>query len=146
MVKIRAREKRAAEVAKNLSALLQETGMSQADVSRATGIPRDAFGRYLHGVNLPPARKVTKIAAAFGCSPHRIDPSLPEDLRLPEGPDQSTALFSLHRGTSEGRLRIKMNTELPSELVMEIARVVVENGGEGPQQASGDPGPTEMEL
>jgi transcriptional regulator with XRE-family HTH domain len=145
MVKIRAREKRAAEVAKNLSALLLETGMSQADVSRATGIPRDAFGRYLHGINLPPARKVAKIAATFGCSPHRIDPSLPEDLSLPAGPDPSSPLFSVGRGTSEGRLRIKMDTELPSELVMKIARVVAENGGEAPQEAPVDPGPTEME-
>lgn len=143
MVKIRAREKRAAEVAKNLSALLQETGMSQADVSRATGIPRDAFGRYLHGINLPPARKVAKIAAAFGCSPNQIDPSLPEDLSLPAGPDPSSPLFSVGRGTSEGRLRIRMDTELPSELIMEIARVVAENSGEIPH--SEDPSPTEME-
>lgn len=143
MVKMRAREKRAAEVAKNLSTLLQETGMSQADVSRATGIPRDAFGRYLHGINLPPARKVAKIADAFGCSPHRIDPSLPENLSLPEGPDPSSPLFSVGRGTSEGRLRIRMDTELPSELVMEIARVVAESSGEGP--CSEDPSPTEME-
>jgi transcriptional regulator with XRE-family HTH domain len=142
-VKIRAREKRAAEVAKNLSALLQETGMSQADVSRAAGIPRDAFGRYLHGINVPPARKVAKIAAAFGCAPHRIDPSLPKDLRLPEGPAPSSALFSLHRGASEGRLRIKMDAELPSELVMEIARVVAESAGGSPRFE--DPSLTEME-
>jgi transcriptional regulator with XRE-family HTH domain len=145
MGKIRAREKRAAEVAKNLSDLLRESGMSQADASRASGIPRDAFGRYLHGLNLPPARKVAKIAAAFGCSPHRIDPSLPEDLRLPDGPDPSSTLLSVRRGSVEGNLRITMDTELPSELAMRLARIVTEHVGKGPQGAPEQTNPNEME-
>jgi transcriptional regulator with XRE-family HTH domain len=119
--------------------------MSQADASRASGIPRDAFGRYLHGLNLPPARKVAKIAAAFGCSPHRIDPSLPEDLRLPDGPDPSSTLLSVRRGSVEGNLRITMDTELPSELAMRLARIVTEHVGKGPQGAPEQTNPNEME-
>ena len=145
MTKTRARDKRAAEIAKNLSDLIRQSGMSQADVSRASGIPRDAFGRYLHGVNLPPAWKVARIAAAFGCSAHRIDPSLPEDLRPPAGPDRSAALFSVRRGSVEGNLRITMDAELPNELVMNIARIVTEHVGEGPRAAPEQKTPNEME-
>lgn len=140
-----ARGKKAADIAKNLNILLQQTGLSQADVSRASGIPRDAFGRYLHGVNLPPARKIARIAAALGCSPHQIDPSLPADLKLLDSPDTSSRILSIGRGLREGHMRITMDAELPGDLIISIARLITEHGGQGPQVGMDQTSSTNME-
>lgn len=113
-------------VAKNIRSLLAKTALSQADVSRKTGIPRDAFGRYLHGVNRPPAKKVAMIAAAFGCKPHDIDPDLPEgDIATELGPLE---LKSYTAGPplcgDPGKMRIEISADLPTETVLEVLRIL----------------------
>ncbi len=113
-------------VAQNLQSLLARTALSQADVSRRTGIPRDAFGRYLHGINKPPAKKVALIASVFGCTPHDIDPDLPEgDIASDLGPIE---LKSYTAGAplsgDPGKLRLEISADLPTEQVVEILRIL----------------------
>ena len=113
-------------VAQNLQSLLARTALSQADVSRRTGIPRDALGRYLHGINRPPAKKVAMIAAALGCTPRDIDPDLPEgDIATDLGPLE---LKSYSAGPplsgDPGKMRLEIEADLPTEQVIEILRIL----------------------
>lgn len=112
--------------AKNIRALLAKTTMSQADVSRATGIPRDAFGRYLHGVNRPPAKKVALIASALGCKPRDIDPSLPDvDIVSELGPiELKSYTAGPPRSGHPGQMRLEISADLPTETVLEVLRVL----------------------
>lgn len=123
-------------IALNLKTLLLRSGMSQADVSRATDIPRDAFGRYLHGVNLPKAGTVAKIAEAFGCSPREIDPSLPESIADPVRSRTSSPLFAIGHGSRKGHLRIRMDTELPTDVIFSITKLMAEYSKQAPEDPS----------
>lgn len=118
-------------ISRNLKGLLRVSGMSQADVSRSTGIPRDAFGRYLHGVNLPPPVKVAQIAQALGCSPRDIDPTLPEEMTKTVAPRAGSPLFTIGHGTRAGHLRIRMDTELPGDVIVSITSLLTEFSGRG---------------
>jgi|GEM_PF-6430076 transcriptional regulator with XRE-family HTH domain len=110
--------------AQNLRRLLEQSGLSQAEVARLSHIPRDAFGRYLHGVNRPPAVKVANLAEVFGCSHLDIDPELPAELTLPKRAVTFDELFSVYPSKRRGYMRVKMDTELPAALVTRIVELM----------------------
>lgn len=112
--------------AQNLRRLLEQSGLSQAEVARLAHIPRDAFGRYLHGVNRPPAVKVASLADVFGCSHRDIDPDLPEELNLPKRSVTFDELFSVYPSKRRGYMRVKMDAELPSALVTRLVELMGE--------------------
>lgn len=110
--------------ARNLKSLLEKSGMTQAEVARQAHIARDALGRYLHGVNKPPARRVMSLAEVFGVSHRDIDPSLPEELNIPRHVSEHDELFSVHPSNRPGHMRVKMDAELSSEAVAAIVEIV----------------------
>lgn len=110
--------------AQNLRRLLEQSGLSQAEVARLAHIPRDAFGRYLHGVNRPPAVKVASLADVFGCSHKDIDPDLPEELKLPKRSLSFDELFSVYPSKRRGYMRVKLDAELPLALVTRLVEVM----------------------
>lgn len=117
-------EKDLPATAKNLRELLRRSGMSQAEVARKAHIARDAFGRYLHGVNRPPAKRVVALAEALGVSHLDIDPELPDELHIPRHQSEYDELFSIHPAKLPGHMRIKMDAELPVEVVTRIVEIV----------------------
>lgn len=110
--------------AKNLRALLEKSGLTQAEVARQAHMARDALGRYLHGVNKPPARRVVALAEVFGVSHRDIDPSLPEEIHIPRHQSPYDELFSVHPSSRPGHMRIKMDAELPAEAVAAMVEIV----------------------
>lgn len=110
--------------ARNLQVILEKSGMTQAEVARRAHVARDALGRYLHGVNKPPARRVVALAEALGVSHRDIDPSLPEELNLPRHQSPYDELFSVHPSSRLGHMRVKMDAEMPSEAVAAIVEIV----------------------
>ena len=111
-------------VARNLRNLLTRSGMSQAEVARKAHIARDALGRYLHAVNRPPAKRVVALAEVLGVSHRDIDPELPDELHIPRHQSESDELFSIHPARASEHMRIKMDAELPVEVVMRIVEIV----------------------
>jgi transcriptional regulator with XRE-family HTH domain len=59
-------EARKRELAENIYRLLLSKGWRQADLSRATGLPRDMISTYVLGKALAPGENVRKMAEAFG--------------------------------------------------------------------------------
>jgi transcriptional regulator with XRE-family HTH domain len=112
--------------AQNLRRLLEQSGLSQAEVARLAHIPRDAFGRYLHGVNRPPAAKVASLAEVFGCSHRDIDPDLPEELKLPKRSVTFDELFTVYPSKRRGYMKVRMDAELPAELVTRLVQLMSE--------------------
>jgi transcriptional regulator with XRE-family HTH domain len=110
--------------AQNLRLLLERSGMTQAELARRAHIARDALGRYVHGVNKPPVKRVMALAEAFGVSHRDIDPSLPEKLHLPRHESVHDEFFSVHPAGKPGHMRIKMDAELPVEAVTAIVEIV----------------------
>lgn len=110
--------------AQNLRLLLERSGMTQAELARRAHIARDALGRYVHGVNKPPVKRVVALAEAFGVSHRDIDPSLPEKLHLPRHESVHDEFFSVHPAGKPGHMRIKMDAELPVEAVTAIVEIV----------------------
>lgn len=110
--------------AQNLRRLLEQSGLSQAEVARMAHVPRDAFGRYLHGVNRPPAVKVVNLAEVFGCSHLDIDPDLPEELNLPKRSLAFEELFTVYPSKRRGYMRVKMDAELPAALVTRLVELM----------------------
>ena len=110
--------------AKNLRLLLERSGMTQAEVSRRAHIARDALGRYIHGVNKPPIKRVVALAEVFGVSHREIDPSLPDELSIPRHKAVHDEIFSVHSADKPGHMRIKMDAELPIEAVTAITEIV----------------------
>ena len=51
-----------------LQLIRKARGISQAELSRLTGIHRTLIARYEGGVTWPGARKLARLAAALGCS------------------------------------------------------------------------------
>ena len=51
-----------------LQLIRKAKGISQAELSRLTGIHRTLIARYEGGVTWPGARKLARMAAALGCS------------------------------------------------------------------------------
>lgn len=112
--------------AQNLRRLLDQSGLSQAEVARLSHIPRDAFGRYLHGVNRPPAAKVFNLAEVFGCSHRDIDPDLPEELNLPRKSSIHDEILSVYPSKRRGYMRVKIDADLPAALVTRIVELMGE--------------------
>jgi transcriptional regulator with XRE-family HTH domain len=51
---------------------LEKKKMSAADLSRATGLSKDAIGSYVHARSLPTKESLVKIAKALGCKPDAL--------------------------------------------------------------------------
>ena len=66
------------EFADNLHKLLLRRGWKQADLARATGIPRDAVSRYIREMSLPEPSNLVKMADAFGMKPEDLLPNYAE--------------------------------------------------------------------
>ncbi len=61
------------EIAKRLSALIQESGMSYRDLSEMTGISKTAIQRYATGdTEKIPVDRIIKLAGALGTTPEAL--------------------------------------------------------------------------
>lgn len=115
--------------AQNLRTLLERSGMTQAELARRAHIARDALGRYIHGVNKPPVKRIVALAEAFGVSHRDIDPSLPDELNIPRHESVYDEIFSVHPAGKVGHMRIKMDAELPIDVVTAIVEIVGTRSG-----------------
>lgn len=50
----------------NVTQLMKERGISQAELSRRTGLPRSSISQYLAGKNVPRRKALEQIAEALG--------------------------------------------------------------------------------
>lgn len=98
--------------ADNLKMIMTERGITQADLSKLTGIGRSSISQYLSGKNEPtPERKVI-IAEAVGCSVDELDRakvSVPMDATIQRLPvEQAARLMGMNhttvrKGLKQGR-------------------------------------------
>lgn len=110
--------------ARRLITLLRSKDMSQADLSRACGLSRDATSKYARGVVLPTPKNMVNIAKALGVQP--------ADLMLPSAANPSgEAAMSMASSSRAPRAHIdlapngKAFIDISGEMTMEAAMSVI---------------------
>lgn len=71
---------------RRLGEALAASGMTQADLARATGIDRGSISLYLNGKYNPKADKLRRLAAALGVTPEWLSGIEPESAAAPSIP------------------------------------------------------------
>ena len=72
----------AAVIGRNLSRILKERGVTQAELARRLGIARAGINKYVQGVAAPSPRNIVRIARALGVT---TDTLLSAQEALPQG-------------------------------------------------------------
>lgn len=67
-----------------LNNAMHERGMTQADLSRITGIGKPSISQYCHGTNKPTLARRRTIAEALGMHPEYFEEVTPEPEEKPE--------------------------------------------------------------
>lgn len=96
----------------NLPLLLQNRGMSQNDLSEATGIPRVYIVYFASGRMIPSGEQLEKICKALGVTPDLIypDPTLRDCLADDPPPrEKSRAASALYEARKEARREVRKN-------------------------------------
>ena len=98
--------------ADNLKMIMTEKGITQADLSKLTGIGRSSISQYLSGKNEPTPERTVIIAEAVGCSGDELDRmkvSVPVDATIQRLPvEQAAKLMGMNhmtvrKGLKQGR-------------------------------------------
>ncbi len=103
-----------------LRAILRERSMSQADLARAVGLPRDRISHYCNG-GFPRPQKLAAIAKA-----------LDMDVRVLEGSSAtspvaaSTSTCRVEPTEQQGRMRLFVDAEMSAAAAFRIAAMVSE--------------------
>ncbi|MDO4670411.1 MAG: helix-turn-helix transcriptional regulator [Aerococcus sp.] len=61
-------------ISQNINTLLEQQKVTQAELSKKTGIPKSTLTSYVKGTSLPVVTNITKIARFFGLEVSDIDP------------------------------------------------------------------------
>ena len=78
--------------------LMRFYGITQAELSKRTGITEAAISNYLHGTREPRQDKISAIADAFGVSPAWV---MGYSVPMKEKPDSTDRLLSYYRKLCE---------------------------------------------
>lgn len=115
--------------AQNLQRILADRGLQQSEVAAASGLARDAFGRYFHGKTKPPPKKLIAIAAALGVKPSEIDPDGIAFDSSEIGGDLRQPAFEISPSVSgkSGFYSLRVNVELPKNVALQIANLIEDN-------------------
>jgi len=103
------------EFARRVNARLDELGMSQADLARATNMGRDNISSYCRGKTRPRPDSLARLARALKCEssdlwPREEGEGVDSDIRIEFG--------------DEGMVRIQINVTLPARSAYEVIEMV----------------------
>ncbi|UWR30960.1 helix-turn-helix domain-containing protein [Sulfitobacter sp. W002] len=112
--------------AQNLQRILEERNLQQSEVAEASGLKRDAFGRYYHGKTPPPAKKLIAIARALKVKPSDINPDATglDDVEMTEIEGDPIYQMTPAMSRRAGYLMLRINTELPAGMAVRIVEEI----------------------
>lgn len=101
--------------AENLARVLEERGMSQTDLSKASGLSKDAISTYMRQRSIPTRDSLKLVADALGVEPAELVPKVTGEARRP----QITV-------TMEGldQMRVVVDAVLPAAVAAQIIELV----------------------
>ena len=70
----------------NLKRVMEEKGITPAELSKETGIGRSSLSQYLHGKNIPTETRKAQIAYALGVDPKELEAEVTQVCEIPKIP------------------------------------------------------------
>lgn len=119
------RDIRRQHLARELHRRSMQKMLSQADISRATGLGRDSISRYFRGQTQPDPLSVLKLARALDCKPRDLDPGA-VDVPLQPPANGAPAMDVRQSSSDPTKGVLQINLELPFRTIAEIMRLVDE--------------------
>jgi transcriptional regulator with XRE-family HTH domain len=104
--------------------LVEQSGLTQAEIARRAGLQRDAFGRYMLGKTRTPSKKLIGIARVFGVPPSHLDPNRPELDEIAEANPTPVHDYTITPAAGAGMVRLEFSAELPIEVAAEIVKIL----------------------
>jgi transcriptional regulator with XRE-family HTH domain len=114
------REMRRQEFGRNLWQLLLKRGMTQSDLSRASGLGRDSVSGYVRGRNLPEPTSAKKLADALGVTMEDLYPGSTE-----RAIDGELPAFEMKQAAGHpGRAWVRVNRMMSFAAATKIAAII----------------------
>lgn len=104
--------------AQKIYQLRMKKGWSQADLHRASGLPRDAISVYELGKSLPTEASLKKLAKALDVDPKELMPA-----RVLAHRDK-LAMFEIKTIDTPGRVLLRVNQEVDLAVALKIAELL----------------------
>jgi transcriptional regulator with XRE-family HTH domain len=104
--------------------LVEQSGLTQAEIARRAGLQRDAFGRYMLGKTRTPSKKLISIARVFGVPPSHLDPSRSELDEVAEANPAPVHDYTITPAAGAGMVRLEFSAELPIGVAAEIIEIL----------------------
>ena len=89
----------------NLKRVMEEKGITPAELSRETGIGRSSLSQYLHGKNVPTETRKAQIAYALGVDPKELEAEVTQVCEIPKIPRISVERAAVIMGMSHETVR-----------------------------------------
>jgi transcriptional regulator with XRE-family HTH domain len=110
--------------ASRIREMVEQSGLTQAEIARRAGLQRDAFGRYMLGKTRTPSKKLISIARVFGVPPSHLDPSRSELDEIAEADPTPVHDYTITPAAGAGMVRLEFSAELPIGVAAEIIEIL----------------------
>lgn len=108
------------EFGRRLYNLMLKKGWRQADLARASGLPRDSISTYVRGTVRPTEESLKKVASALGVKPEELFPNILEDAIDADNPSVEMKIST----SDPGKAWLRLNRLVDTSTAVKIIEII----------------------